>query len=140
MEDLLEPTTFQVTHVNHVTWSVILFIRKLFYNVDELLFTMEVEMNIGWEMNHKSWQLFRTDKFYCRHDCVMHVLSFIVLQLTHWGRATHICVSKVIIIIGSDNGLSPGRHQAIIWTSAGLLLFRRKGTIFSEILIEIRTS
>ena len=33
--------------------------------------------------------------------------------LTHWGRVTHICVSE-IIIIGSDNGLSPGRHQAII--------------------------
>ena len=23
-------------------------------------------------------------------------------------------------IIGSDNGLSPGRHQAIIWSNAGL--------------------
>ena len=30
----------------------------------------------------------------------------------------HICVSK-LTIIGSDNGLSPGRHQAIIWTNAG---------------------
>ena len=27
--------------------------------------------------------------------------------LTHWGRVTHICVSK-LTIIGSDNGLSPG--------------------------------
>ena len=25
-------------------------------------------------------------------------------------------------IIDSDNGLSPDRHQAIIWTSAGILL------------------
>ena len=33
--------------------------------------------------------------------------------LTHWGRVTHICVSK-LAIIGSDNGLSPGRRQAII--------------------------
>ena len=24
--------------------------------------------------------------------------------------------------IGSENGLSPGRHQAIIWTNAGMLL------------------
>ena len=30
--------------------------------------------------------------------------------LTHWGRVTHICVSK-LTIIGSDNGLSPGRRQ-----------------------------
>ena len=41
--------------------------------------------------------------------------------LTHWGRARHICVSK-LTIIGSDNGLSPGRRQAIIWTIAGILL------------------
>ena len=34
-------------------------------------------------------------------------------SLTHWGRVTHICVGKVIIL-GSDNGLSPGRRQAII--------------------------
>ena len=33
---------------------------------------------------------------------------------------THLCVSK-ITIIGSDNGLSPGR-KAIIWTNAGTLL------------------
>ena len=25
-------------------------------------------------------------------------------------------------IIGSDNGLSPGQHQEIIWTNAGILL------------------
>ena len=41
--------------------------------------------------------------------------------LTHWGRVTHICVDK-IIIIGSDNGLSPGRLQAIIRTNADTLL------------------
>ena len=29
---------------------------------------------------------------------------------------THMCVSK-ITIIGSDNGLQPGRRQAIIWAS-----------------------
>ena len=33
--------------------------------------------------------------------------------LTHWGRATHICVSK-LTIIGLDNGLLPVRCQAII--------------------------
>ena len=34
-------------------------------------------------------------------------------RLTHGGRLTHICVGKSTII-GSDNGLSPGRRQAII--------------------------
>ena len=49
---------------------------------------------------------------------------------------THICVSD-LTSIGSDNGLSPGRRQAIIRTNAGILLIRRLGTNFSEILIEI---
>ena len=48
----------------------------------------------------------------------------------------HICVSN-LIIIGTDNGLSPGRRQAIIWTNAGILLIGLLGTNFSEILIEI---
>ena len=57
-------------------------------------------------------------------------------MLTHLGRVTHICVSK-LTIIGSDNGLSPDRRQAIIWTNAGILLIGPLGTNFSEILIEI---
>ena len=60
------------------------------------------------------------------------------LPLTHWGRVTHICVSR-LTITGSDNGLSPGRRQAIIWTSAGILLIWPLGTNFSEILIEMNT-
>ena len=56
--------------------------------------------------------------------------------LTHWGCVTHICVGKVTII-GSDNGLSPGRRQAIIWTNPGILLIGPLETKFSEILIEI---
>ena len=55
-----------------------------------------------------------------------------VLPLTHWGRVTHICVGK-LTIIGSDNGLSPERRQAIIWTNAGILLIGSLGTNFSEI-------
>ena len=56
--------------------------------------------------------------------------------LTHWGRLTHICVSK-LTIIGSHNGLPPGRRQAIIWTNAGIFLTGPSGTNFSEILIQI---
>ena len=58
--------------------------------------------------------------------------------LTHWGRVTHICVGK-LTIIDSDNGLSPGRHQAIIWTNAGILLIGPLGTNFNGILIGIQT-
>ena len=51
---------------------------------------------------------------------------------------THICVNK-LTIIGSDNGLSPDRRQAIIWTNAGILLIVPLGTNFSEILIDVLT-
>ena len=70
---------------------------------------------------------------------VVRVMVFIVWgALTHWGRVTHICVGK-LNIIGSDNGLSPGRRQAIIWTNAGILLIEPLGTKFNETLIEIHT-
>ena len=59
-------------------------------------------------------------------------------SLTHWGRVTHICVVK-LTIIGSDNGLSPGRRQAIIWTNAGILLIGPLRTNFIENLIGIQT-
>ena len=63
---------------------------------------------------------------------------FLCSQLTHWGRVTHICVGE-LTIIGSDNGLSPGRRQAIIWTNAGILLIGCLGTNFSENLSVIQS-
>ena len=71
-------------------------------------------------------------------DLMVDKLLTYGLTLTHWGRVTHICVSK-LTIIGSDNGLSPGRPQAIIWTNVWILLIRTLGTNFSEILSEIHT-
>ena len=70
----------------------------------------------------------------CGKFCGYHIVTF----LTHWGRVTHICVGK-LTIIGSDNGLSPGRRQAIIWTDAGIVLILPLGTNFSEILKGIQT-
>ena len=61
-----------------------------------------------------------------------------VCLLTHWGRVTHICVTK-LTIIGLDNGLSPGRRQAIIWTNAEILLIGALGTNVGEIRIKIDT-
>ena len=58
--------------------------------------------------------------------CVNSTLWDVLQLLTHWGRVTHICVGN-LTIIGSENGLSPGRRQAIIWTN------------FREILTEIIT-
>ena len=45
----------------------------------------------------------------------------------------------VTVTIGSDDGLTPGRRQAIIWTNAVKLLFGPTGTNFSGISIEIYT-
>ena len=55
---------------------------------------------------------------------------------TVWGRVTQIYVCKLTTIV-SNNILSPGRRQAIIWTKAGILLIGPFGTDFSAILIEI---
>ena len=69
---------------------------------------------------------------------VYHSRDLSITQFRHWGRVTHVCVSE-LTIIGSDNGFSPGRRQAIIWNNAGLLLIEPLGTNFSEISIGIQT-
>ena len=77
----------------------------------------------------------------CRLGCIEgHLCNMCseIAPLTHWGRVTHICVGKLTTIV-SDNGLSPGRCQAITWTNDGILLIGPLGTNFSEILIEIYT-
>ena len=53
-----------------------------------------------------------------------------------WFTEAELRVSE-LNIIGSDNGLSPGRRQAIIWTNAGILSIGPLGINFSDIFIEI---
>ena len=67
---------------------------------------------------------------------LIHKTCLEMTLLTHWGRVTHICVNK-LSNIGSDNGLSPDRRQAVIWTNAVMLLIGPLGTNFTEILIGI---
>ena len=55
----------------------------------------------GWWFETPSWSLWR--------------------QCNGGFRCKHICVGN-LIIIGSDNGLSPGRRQAIFRINAGILL------------------
>ena len=71
------------------------------------------------------------------HWCIPYH-SICTMPLIHWGWVTHICVGK-LTIIGSDNGLSPGRRQAIIGTNAGILLIGALGAKFNQILIAVHT-
>ena len=68
-----------------------------------------------------------------------YMINWPLWDLNHWDWVTHLCIIK-LTIIGSDNGLSPSRRQAIIWTNAGILLSGPLGTNFSEILIAIHIS
>ena len=71
--------------------------------------------------------------------CIYLLTSKYTYLLTHRGRVTHICVGNTTII-GSDDGLSPGRRQAINWTNTGILSIGPLGTNFSENVIEIHIS
>ena len=82
------------------------------------------------------WKYLAKAGLYNLSHWLLGTLSMSVL--THWGRVTHNRVGK-LIIVDSDNGLSPERRQAIIWTNAEILLIGPLGTNFSEILIEILT-
>ena len=85
---------------------------------------------MNWTKTTAKWEIF---KFW---DLVTYIRGLTISVLSHWGRVTHICVGEQTII-GSDNGLSSDRRQAIIWTYAGILLIQPWGTNFSEKLIEI---
>ena len=104
-------------------------------------------INEGWcyivTSSLMGWVHTQNDPWKCTCKVLMltscyHLFHSTWCALTHWGRVTHICVSK-LPTIGSDNDLSPGRRQAIIWTNAGILLIGSLWTNFSEILIEIPT-
>ena len=98
---------------------------------------MSSAKNIGFNVLTLHWYIHWCSVIWYKAQChTWHNCMW--WRLTHWGRVTHICVSK-LNIIGSENGLSPGRRQAIIWTSAGILLIGPLGTNFNETSIEIHT-
>ena len=106
-----------------ITWSNahLLLIRSLMIN-----FT-DIWINI--------WNFF-FESFRKLKENINHHVSTSNNVITHWGRVTHIYVSK-LTIFGSYNGLAPGRRQSVIWTNAGILLIWPLPTNFSEILIQI---
>ena len=64
----------------------------------------------------------------------INTITWINADLEFMSRASY---ENLKNIIGSDNGLSPARHQAIIWTNAEILLIGPLRTKFSELLIGI---
>ena len=93
------------------TWSF----YKVQFDIQEIMNTL---LSIQWCNKWGVWQL----HILIYHKCV---------RLTHCGPSTLIRVSK-LTIGGSDNGLSPGRRQAIIWIKARILLIVSLGTNFTE--------
>ena len=114
----------------------------------------------GWTDGRTDWTIHRADWSQLKIEiCVIELYIYIRFRDIsmsllsefgfEWSRHllvinllmpsdAYMCVGK-LSITGSDNGLSPDRHQAIIWTNVGILLIGPLGTNFSEILIEIQT-
>ena len=117
------------------------------------------------QMSDESWKFFRYTEcgthairkyvWYYHISCLLNVRSYSAefLQIPGLWLIIHIMqiswrinslrpsdayMSK-LTTIGLDNGLLPGRRQAIIWTNDGILLFRTLGTNFSEILSKIHS-
>ena len=119
------------------------FLRKLFSRWQIYVDVPNVSIIIGYlhkYVNKNCWTNSRdtSNLRHCDRRSSDVTVMFLVTSLTHWGRVTHMCVSK-LTIIGLANGLSPGRRRAIISTNAGILLIWPLGTNFSEIYIKIRT-
>ena len=99
-----------------------------------------IELKEQWCYFENLFNIWPCDSLTCAflYHKINHLFYYVTLALTHSGRVTHICVGN-LTTIGSDNGLSPGRRQAIIWNYAGILSIGLLGTYFSEILNEIIT-
>ena len=101
--------------------------RLRHYSISHNIWTRSSWASLFWRFRH-SFIVDSYDTF--THGVQVWVISIgeVIWILNHWGRLTH---------MRPDNGLSPGRRQAIIWTNVGILLIGPLGTKFSGIIIEI---
>ena len=116
--------------ISLTSWSLV----ECHYNVVQ--FIMIFHMTLRWQQQdvYQTWTSQQTPhtspsrvsygesivRIWGKTDCVITAPYCIGNHsLTQWGRVTQICVGN-LTIIGSDNSLSPGRRQAIIWTNAGI--------------------
>ena len=94
----------------------------------------------SFRVNTKHSEMFALAPTVKRHNlcCSLTICLMRRWHLTHWHRVTQICGGN-LTITGSGNGLSPGRRQASIWTTAKLFIIGPLGTNLRKILIEIHT-
>ena len=90
---------------------------------------------LKWNLNKKFEQENAFENVVCEMVAILPWPQWVNSSEAEW----RIYASVKLTIIGSDNGLSPVRRQAIIWTNAGILLIGPLGTNFIEILNEIHT-
>ena len=117
---------------------------KLHFNIYHFVLSCSIEVLftlINESLGFNTTKMVHTQKNRNNYNQLTHTQRCkpaTIKYLTHRGRVTHICVSR-LTIISSDNGLPPGRRQAILWTNAGILLIGALEINVSEILIEICT-
>ena len=79
----------------------------------------------------KDWNYLHSN-FFCTWLKEAYILVY-EFSMTRVNSSPPSAASVNQVSIGSDNGLSPIWHQAIIWTNAGLLWIGPIGTNFSKI-------
>ena len=116
----------EINRLNNSTGKIVVLTQRGQNIMADILQTT-LSSTVTWETQFVFW-------------CNFHWSLFEIYTslLNHWGRVTHICINKQTVI-GSENGLSSGRRQTIIWTNVGILLIGLWGTNFSEIWIEMYT-
>ena len=91
--------------------------------------------NTQWEWGVRIYSALPIDtkRMITSEYCKWELWVFVARPFSVENVEVEICVSR-LTSIGSDNGLSLCRGQAIIWTNAEIMLIRTSGTNFSEII------
>ena len=93
-------------------------------------------INWHWAIGKDAWSISEREGIvtFCYNQNIRKDIYIHSPILTNWGWVTHIPISE-LTIIGSDNGLSPGRRQTITWTNINWNLRKNFIDILSKIHI-----
>ena len=119
------------------------FVQSYVFNAFGIQITYDVKMWLHFPMQFGSY--YQNCVVVCHLDCALAIrgqMSYFAVNANRFFnslRPSDAYMSPQSNHHCSDNGLSPGRRQAITWTNDEQLLIGPLGTNFSEILIEILT-